>query len=289
MNLINTNSTNSINTIISIFTIFLLCICIITYYYNTKNELFIDPTSLPTPTPTPTQTQTSSKISTDELPNTLVNQTANEHITTLNGIFGKYNTINLDPGIMINNDGTICDQWSVYNNNKYSQFGNTCQIVPESGSTDYQCLVDNKLTSCNNYYQDGNIANYTNINTEKIKNEFIAEIKNNGSNLINIITSKSSIINKNIDSLKQQLDLQNQQAYFVKYNTKNLDDKQYIINKSTKDFEKHENDVNINKINFSNFLEQNNINEKKQNLYYKIILGLIITLIVLGGLNFMFS
>ena len=76
---------------------------------------------------------------------------------------------------------------------------------------------------------------------------------------------------------------------FIKYNTANLDDKQKLIDKTTKEFEKNENEVNINKINFSRILASNSSNDSKSSLYYKIIVGLLITIIVLGVLYILFS
>ena len=83
--------------------------------------------------------------------------------------------------------------------------------------------------------------------------------------------------------------MENQQLYFIEYNDSNLNDKKKLIDNSKDEFEKVENDLNINKMNFSIFLDQNNNNDSITNLYYKIIYGLIIFIIVIGILNFLFS
>ena len=83
--------------------------------------------------------------------------------------------------------------------------------------------------------------------------------------------------------------MENQQLYFIEYNDSNLNDKKKLIDNSKDEFEKVENDLNINKMNFSIFLDQNNNNDSITNVYYKIIYGLIIFIIVIGVLNLLFS
>ena len=83
--------------------------------------------------------------------------------------------------------------------------------------------------------------------------------------------------------------LENQQLYFIKYNEYNLDDKQKMIDKTNKEFEKTENDVNINKIQFQQVADQNTLNDTKKAKYYNYSFYLIIFIIIVGFLNFMFS
>ena len=83
--------------------------------------------------------------------------------------------------------------------------------------------------------------------------------------------------------------LENQQLSFILYNTNNIDDKQKLIDKLKDDFETSENDVNINQIEFSNFLDNNRNSDSIINIYYKLIIGIIVSIVIMGILNILFS
>ena len=77
--------------------------------------------------------------------------------------------------------------------------------------------------------------------------------------------------------------------YFIDYNNNNLEDKKNLFDKTNKEFEKAENDVNINKIQFPGvFRKKRNLN-KTNNSYYYYVKILIILLFVVGLFNFMFQ
>ena len=61
-----------------------------------------------------------------------------------------------------------------------------------------------------------------------------------------------------------------------------INSKKIILENTTNDFEKNENDVFINQYNFQNYLIQNNNNNKKITLYRNILYGLFIAIIVVG-------
>ena len=107
--------------------------------------------------------------------------------------------------------------------------------------------------------------------------------------LINNINTKNKNIDNILNLLLQQLDLEKQQQYFIKYNKGNIDDKTKLVNNTSQKFEKNENDINVNQINFSNFLEKNKNNDKKINLYYNILIYLIIAIIIIGIFNILVS
>jgi len=272
-----------INQQVKIFILFILCISLITCLYikYDKYELFANDKFEDT-----SDTDNTIAIFTDsEISNLTVKNAINNKISSLKSIFNKYHI--LDPGITITNNGLTCESWENYNmdNNINNTQLNNCKIVEGSESNDPQCLVDNVLTSCSSFYSDGYINNLSSIDINEITNNMRVNIIRNCKQLFSDINKISNEIDTLLNSLNEKLYLQQQQLEFIKYNKSNLDDKTKLLNKTTKDFEKNENNININKINFTNFLEKNNNNDSKLNLYYKIILGLIVTIIIIGIFN----
>ena len=249
-------------------------------FYDASN-----PSNQPSPSKIETQTKTMS-ISTKDIANIDINQAVNKNITLLDELLNKY--VNIDSAITITNDGTLCDD-------AVNQFStNTCSINTNSNlmnNTDYQCLVNNNYISCSDYV-DNVITDNITINIQSLKDNTVSQIILNANKLslgINGLTSMINNVNNKMNILTEQLNLENQQNYFIKYNTINLKDKQKIIDKTIYDFEKAENDININSLNFSYLLEKNKKNTLSQDLYYKIIIGLIITIIVIGFINILIS
>ena len=58
--------------------------------------------------------------------------------------------------------------------------------------------------------------------------------------------------------------------YFIDYNNNNLEDKKTLYDKTIQEFEKSENNVNIKKVQFQDFLEKKKCNENQIRylLYY---------------------
>ena len=285
-------STNQINIII----IFLICIIIITLLYINYDKLpklsslysyenFEDIVGA--------NDNKINIISDSELPNLAAKNAINNQINTFEKIFDKYSI--LDPSISVNNNGLTCDSWSNYKNenleNSTDEYNTTnhCKIVKGSESNDPQCLVDNVLTSCKNFYSDGYINKLTSIDIKKLKNIMRDNIIRNCKTQLNNIDTQNTKIDSILNLLIEKLDLEKQQLYFINYNKTNLDDKQKLVNITSKEFEKQENNINVNQINFSNFLSKNNTNDSKINLYYNIIIYLIIAIIVIGILNLLVS
>ena len=285
------------NNQIKIIVIFLICIGIITILYikydsygnsiygNSIYENFQD-----------SKTTDSNKITSfndSEIPNLIAKNNINNQISTLETIFNKYAI--LDPAISVNNNGLTCSNWSNYNiddttdTTDTSDTTNNCKIVQGSESNDPQCLVNNVLTSCNNFYKDGYINKLSSINIKNMQNIMRNNIIRNSKLLINNINTKNKNIDNILNLLLQQLDLEKQQQYFIKYNKGNIDDKTKLVNNTSQKFEKNENDINVNQINFSNFLEKNKNNDKKINLYYNILIYLIIAIIIIGIFNILVS
>lgn len=271
---------------ILVYISFIICIILIGYYY-TNNK-----------TNTNINSKESFTVDEDTLRLTINDQLANININdsdiqsklytyllSLTNILNTYKTI--DAPITINNNGNMCNNWDMYNNGEYKEYTNTCITIP--GEADKKCLVNNYLTSCSNYYDDGVIEKLNNINTTDILNSakynIFLELSKLNNNLNKIELEMTNILNDYIE----KRNLENQQLYFINYNNSNLDDKKKIFDKANKEFEKTENNVGINKIQFQQFIKTNNINDNKVNNYYTYIIWLIVSIIIMGLLNFFFS
>ena len=263
------------------YVIFILCIILITFYYTKyiKNTLYENFDN--------SKTNYLSAFNDSEIPNLSSKNAINTQLQSINTIFDKYKT--LDPAITVNNNELICDSWVGYDttdtSNPYDSTLNNCKVVEESGTGDKQCLSDNVLISCSNFFNDGIINKLTSIDLSIIKKNTRDKIIRNSNLLFKTIDKKSNEIDFVLNVLIDKLKLKEQQSYFIKYNNGNLNDKTKIVNKTTEEYEQNENNININQVNFSNFLSKNNTNIKKLNFYYNIIIGLIITIIVIGILN----
>jgi hypothetical protein len=292
--------------------IFILCISLITFYYirngTGKNKIFenfVNPTVNPTNNPSNNPTNNNlSPFNDTEISNMSAKNSVNDRLPTLSSIFDKYST--LDPAITVNNDGFICDSWGNYNvnanttntmntpisnnnNNQYNSSLNSCKIINSSNSPVPQCLSNNNLTSCSSFFSDGYINKLTSIDINTLQKNTRSKIIRNTVQLIKSLEKQNREIDLILDILLDKLKLEDQQLYFIKYNTGNLDDKTRLVNKTKEEYEKNENSINVNQINFSNFLSKNNNNITKINFYYNIIIGLIITIIVVGIINFFMS
>jgi len=301
---------------IVLYLIFIVCILLISYYYtsittyttthkqiyNTPNNPFIYNTTIKKSNQTKTKTKEGftddTNVSNDALKEEINSQlnklnitdviTQNKiftYITSLATLLNKYN--NIDAPITINNNGKICENWGNYSNGAYNASLNSCIKLP--GQNDRSCLNNNSLVSCSKYYSDGQIEDLNNINT----NDLVNNSKYNiylGINDINTNVNKANIdMSKIVTDYISKRNLENQQKFFIKYNEYNLNDKKKMIDKTNKEYEKTENDVNISKINFQQTVEQNNKNDAKKNKYYYYIVYTVILIIIVGLLNFMFS
>lgn len=284
---------------IAFYIIFIICVLGIGYYYslNTLNntEGFVDETGSQTNPQTTNATQSSpsslmnlqvenelEKIDIKDTPtkNKIIN-----YLTNLNSILDRYKTIVIP--VSVNNNGKICENWDMYDNGKYQADGNNCISIKGKGVP--KCLDDNILVSCSNYYNDGEIDKLQSINIKDIADSVKYNIMVELGAINGDLTQKSNDINNVLNELISKRNQENQQLYFIDYNNDNLDDKKKIFNKYNKEFEKSENDVTINKIQFQEFLKRNvSLNEQKDN-YYNYIIWLIILLIIVGLLNFFFT
>jgi hypothetical protein len=280
---------------IVLYLIFIICIIFISYYYintsyiNTtkKNNIYKEKEGFTDNknNNNPLKEEINIELNKLNIKDVNTQKKIFTYITSLQKLLNKYN--NLDVAITINNNGQLCDNWGNYSNGAYNASKNSCLNIP--GQNEKTCLNNNSLVSCSKYFDDGEIDNLININT----NDLVNNSKYNiylGINNINTNLNKANIDMTTIltDYIAKR-NLENQQDYFIKYNEYNLADKKKIIDKTNKEFEKTENNVNINKIQFQQTVEQNNVIENKYNNYYNYIFYTIIGIIIVGILNFMFS
>ena len=200
---------------------------------------------------------------------------------------------NLDAPITMNDNGQKCLEWGQYQNSKYIANANNCILVDSNNvntnNNIRKCLGATGLSTCNNLYSDGYIEKMNNIDFQPLVSKAQSEI------MFNIVKNKLDIANKTkeldtiINDLITKRNLEIQQLYFINYNTNNLQDKEHNVETINKELTDKQLNVNINQASFSQFLAANNSNEKINSTYYKITIGLIITLIIVGILNVMFS
>ena len=202
---------------------------------------------------------------------------------------------NIDAPISISDDGNTCIAWGNYNNGKYRANDNNCTVVDNTengGNTNNvrKCLRANGgLATCNNLYNDGYIDRMNNIDTHPLIEQSQAKIIYNIGNTKLNLDSKSTAIDGFINDLITKRNLENQQLYFINHNTDNLQEKQNTMNKINKDLTDKKTELNLNQISFSQFLDNSSHNENLKNIYYKIIIGLVISIIVVGVMYVMFS
>ena len=310
---------------INLFIIFFLIILVITLYYindnknvNSNNKKYkesfdnssdTNPNPNPNPNPnssgnpttnpnpsgttnpnpsgtanTPRNTQVISNPTTDiKLNDKSINDMITSYTDNLAIALSNFNILDLP--ITINNNNKLCEPWGTYNNSKYKSKDNQCLIV--DGETERKCLLNSNLVPCSNYYSNINNLNF--VNTDAISSRFKENINKGYSSTNQHLLDLSTKLKLIIDNIVLKINIENQQKYFIQYNDINLDDKTKLVNKTTEEFEKAENNLNINQLNFSVFLEKNNNNDSKNNFYYKILIIIIIIIVIVGILNLIFT
>ena len=205
-----------------------------------------------------------------EINNKTIKNALNKELSSLKKIIYKYSII--DPSININNNNFLCD------NSK----SNNCMIKNTSTDNEATCLFNHVPVSCSNYFDDY-IKEQVKIDLTALgtRDNIIIKI----SQLFSKLEAKNIEIDYILDTYLANLKIEDQQNIFIKYNISNLDDKTKLLDKTTEEYEKNENDINVNQVNFTNFLSKNNNNINKINFYYKIIIGVVITIIVVGIFN----
>jgi hypothetical protein len=263
---------------ILVYIIFIICIVLISYYYTNQykygTEGFGSEEDLIQDINTNLERL---NITDDGIKTSILN-----YIKTFASFLDTYKKIEVP--ITVNNNG-ICSDWGSYNNNQYKNQKNNCIKI----ENDIKCLSNNSLASCSNYYNDGIINNLSNINVQTILDTVKYNIFTELNGINADINRKNDEIKKVLDDLILKTNLENQQKFFIDYNIKNIEDKKYLLNKNSIDFEKSQNEVNINKIEFQQNIILNKLSNNRMNLYYDIITWIILLLIIIGLMNFTFS
>ena len=278
---------------ITLYIIFIISIIIIGYYsLNTLNntESFdIGPVSTQPqntePLLTLTALQLENELNNIDIKDVAVKNKLIDYLKTFYNILDKYKTI--DAPITVNNNGTMCENWNMYDNGKYKADGNSC--IKLNGTGNRKCLNNNILVSCNYYFKDGKINNLNAINIKEIFDSAKYNMLIDTAKITEELYMKKNDIDIVLNDLIAKRNLENQQLYFIDYNNDNLDDKKKIFNKYNEDFEKSENEVNINKIQFQQFLETNQSMTENKNKYYNYMIWIIILIFIVGILNFLFT
>ena len=209
----------------------------------------------------------------------------NTELSTVRNLIDKYN--NLDIPITISNDGNFCNIWGNYNNGTYTKYGNKCELI--SGSPIRQCRSNTGLASCSNFYDGGQLDTYNSININDIMQLFKNNIKKNVDDISNFIEVKARDLDANVTNANSyQLTLAAQRDLISK-NTISLDDKKKFREEKHSKFEKEQDDVEIDQVNFKIYLENKKIGEDKLSLYRKIIYVLIITIFIVLIINYLLT
>ncbi len=266
-------------TTLNIYLLFIVIIIIIGIYYLRQNEGFQD-----TP-PNPPNSLNPDDIN---ITDTSVKNIVQQSLKDLQ--LGLERFSYLDAPITINDNGQTCMSWGNYNNGKYSADENKCIVPDNATSNTRKCLsATGMLSSCSNLYSDGYIERMNTLDIspfiEKSKTEIVYNLGNANLDL----ADKNKEADKLINDLITQRNLEQQQQYFINYNTDNLADKQKNIDKINKNVLDKKTELNLNQFEFSQFLANTSTNEKRSNLYYKITIGLVITIIIMFILNVLFS
>ena len=187
----------------------------------------------------------------------------NEQVLELANMLDRYAT--LDIPIIINDKGQLC---ASSNQSKTNQSSNSC--YKDSESDIYTCQSENGFTnSCMKFYSDGFITNKNNIE--------------------NVITNMDKTTNELINKYADLNNIELQQRDVIENNKNNMNDKQRLMEDNKKILKNKKTTTDINKNNFQISIENITNNEYRNKLYYNIIIGIIIAIIITGICNFLFS
>jgi hypothetical protein len=287
-----------------IFIILILSIGIGYWFNTTSKEGFDNTEAITTISPQTTSPQTTSPLETipqttnsNPLSEAISNQLSNisdstmrdtlqTQLTNLQSLVDRYST--LDIPIVMNDAGQICSMWNDYEGGRYRQQQNQCLALDDTNIL--KCLDTSGLsTTCNNILSDGYITNKSNINNQPLLSSAASTAVNALPGITNQIAKMEQTANTIITSLSDRGSIQLQQKDIITNNNENMAYKNKIMEDNIEKLNKKQNDTNINQNNFSSFMSYISDADSISNLYYKITLGLVITIIIIGILNFLFS
>ena len=207
-------------------------------------------------------------------------------LSNLQTLLNRYSS--LDTPIIMNDAGEMCSMWNDYSGGKYRQQQNQCLDLDNSNIL--KCLDSTGTPStCNNIMADGYITSKSIINYQPILDSATSTIINAIPNISTQVDNMNQNADTIITSLADRGSIQLQQKDIINNNNENIAYKNKIMNDNTEKLTKKQNETNINQNNFSSFMNQINNADSSANIYYKIIIGLIIAIAIMGILNFLFS
>lgn len=209
-----------------------------------------------------------------------------EQLENLQNLLDRYAT--LDTPIIMNDVGQVCSMWDNYSNGRYQNQQNQCLDIDNTGIL--KCLdASSTPTTCNNILADGYINNKNKINYQPFLNTTASTIINSIPNITNETNKMHQTIDTIITSLADRGSIQLQQLDIINNNNENMTFKNKIMNDNTKKLSEKQNETNINQNNFSSFMTQITNVDSTVNIYYRIVVGLVIAILIMGLLNFLFS
>jgi hypothetical protein len=215
-----------------------------------------------------------------------IQDTVQTQLDNLQSLVNRYAT--LDIPIIMNDSGQICSVWGDYANGRYRQQQNQCIALDDDNTP--KCLgTDGNINPCGNILADGFINTKSNINYQSLINSAASNVINAIPNITSQIDKMDQQVNSIITSITDRGSIQLQQNDIITNNNENMVYKNKLMNDNAEKLNKKQNDTNINQNKFSSFISYITDVNSTTNIYYKIIIGLIITIIIMGILNFLFS
>ena len=295
--------------ILLVFIILILAIAI-GYWFNTTREGFYDGSNAGSGAGYNITTMPQTTTSHETLPSTMAQDTNHitlsaaiskqisdvsdsttrdilqTQLTNLQTLLNRYAT--LDTPIVMNDDGQVCAMWGDYDGSRYRQEQNQCVALDNTNIL--KCLdATGTPSTCNNIMADGYINRKSNINYNPILDSAASTVINAIPNITSQIDNMNNIANTIITSLTDRGSIQLQQQDILKNNNENMVYKNKLMNDNTEKLSKTQNETNINQNNFSSFINQISNSDSTANTYFKIIIGLLIAIVLMGILNFLFS
>jgi len=275
-----------------IYLIFLILVLVIGigYWYNTSKEHFENDYTIPSTTNATTASSPTFSASINNqlsgISNTTIRTTLQTQLNILKNLLERYST--LDIPIIMNDKGQICNAWGDYAGKRYQQEQNKCVVIDNSNVP--KCLDSTRQPStCNSMLADGYINGKSNINTQPILETATSVIVNSLPQITMETERMNKIVDDIITSLSDRGSIKLQQEEIIKNNNENMVYKNTIMNDNTKKLTQKQNETNINQNIFSHSKEQITNTESTKNIYYKILIGIIIAILIMGLLNFLFS
>jgi hypothetical protein len=178
--------------------------------------------------------------------------------------------------------------WGDYSNGRFRQQQNQCLALDNTNIL--KCIdATGTPSTCSNIMSDGYINRKSNINYQPMldsaTNTVINAIPSITSQVDNMMQTADTIIT----SLADRGSIQLQQQDIIKNNNENMVYKNKLMDDNTEKLSKKQNETNINQNNFSSFMNQITNADSTVNTYYKILIGLLIAIVIMGMLNFLFS